>query len=88
MSKIKAFRCQTRSESRYFLELAQLTLDTPPMIDLLCMKNWGTQWTIEISYNEKLAPKAIEKIKIMGTVFELPAKEHCQFSPFGPFSLG
>ena len=28
---------------------------------------------------------AIEKIKIMGAVLELPAKQHCQFSPFGPF---
>ena len=36
--------------------------DTPPRIDLLCMKNWGTQWTIEISSNEKLAPMAIAKI--------------------------
>ena len=28
---------------------------------------------------------AIEKIKILGAVLELPAKQHCQFSPFGPF---
>jgi hypothetical protein len=28
---------------------------------------------------------AIEKIKILGAVLELPAKKHCQFSPFGPF---
>ena len=27
---------------------------------------------------------AIEKIKIMGAVLELSAKQHCQFSPFGP----
>jgi hypothetical protein len=27
---------------------------------------------------------AIEKIKIMGAVLELPATQHCQFSPFGP----
>ena len=27
---------------------------------------------------------AIEKIKILGAVLELPAKQHCQFSPFGP----
>ena len=27
---------------------------------------------------------AIEKIKIVGAVLELPAKQHCQFSPFGP----
>ena len=26
----------------------------------------------------------IEKIKILGVVLELPAKQHCQFSPFGP----
>ena len=27
---------------------------------------------------------AIEKIKILGAVLELPVKQHCQFSPFGP----
>ena len=27
---------------------------------------------------------AIEKIEILGAVLELPAKQHCQFSPFGP----
>ena len=27
---------------------------------------------------------AIEKIKILGAVLELSAKQHCQFSPFGP----
>ena len=26
----------------------------------------------------------IEKIKILGGVFELPAKQQCQLSPFGP----
>ena len=29
-----------------------------------------------------LAPNAVEKIKILGAVLELPAKQHCQFSPF------
>jgi hypothetical protein len=28
---------------------------------------------------------AIEKIKTLGAVLELPDKQHCQFSPFGPF---
>ena len=32
-----------------------------------------------------VTPIAIEKIKILGTVLELPAKQHCQFSPFGSF---
>ena len=29
---------------------------------------------------------SIEKIKILGAVLKLPAKQHCQFSPFGPTS--
>ena len=29
---------------------------------------------------------AVEKIKILGAVLELPSKQHCQFSPFDPFS--
>ena len=37
---------------------------------------------MEFSSNEKLAPIAIEKIKILGAVLELPAKQHCQSSPF------
>ena len=39
---------------------------------------------MEISSNVKSASMAIEKIKILGAVLELPAKQHCQFSPFGP----
>jgi len=27
---------------------------------------------------------AIEKIKILVAILELPAKQHCQFSPVGP----
>jgi hypothetical protein len=27
---------------------------------------------------------AIEKIKILGAILELPAEQHCQFSQFGP----
>ena len=33
-----------------------------------------------------LAPMAIEKLKILGAILELPAIHHCQFRPFGPFS--
>ena len=36
--------------------------------ELLCLKN--------------AAPMAIENIKILRAVFELPAKQHCQSSPF------
>ena len=46
------------------------------------MKNEGPQIAMDFSYNEGLAPMAIEKIKILGDVLELPAKQHCQSSPF------
>jgi hypothetical protein len=48
------------------------------------MKNAGAQIAMDFSYNEGLAPMAIEKNNILGAVLELPAKQHCQFSPFGP----
>ena len=50
--------------------------------ELLCMKNVGAQIAMDFSLNEGLAPIAIEKIKILGTILELPAKQHCQSSPF------
>jgi hypothetical protein len=40
---------------------------------------------MDFSKKEGLAHVTIEKIKILGAVLELPAKQHCQFSPFGPF---
>ena len=49
------------------------------------MKNAGAQIAMDFSKNECLAPMAIEKIKILATVLELPAKQHYQFSPYGPF---
>ena len=39
---------------------------------------------MNFSWNEGSAPMAIEKIKILGAILELPAKLHCPFSPFGP----
>jgi hypothetical protein len=30
---------------------------------------------------------AVEKIKILGAVLELPAKKHCQFGQFGPILM-
>ena len=35
---------------------------------------------MEISSNVYSAPMAIEKIKILGAVLELLAKQHCQFT--------
>ena len=54
--------------------------------ELLCLKNAGAQISMFSTLNEKSAPMAIKKkIKILGAVLDLSAKQHCQFSPFGPF---
>jgi hypothetical protein len=37
---------------------------------------------MDFSKNEGLAPMTIEKIKILGAVLELPARQQCQSSPF------
>ena len=39
---------------------------------------------MDFSKNDGLAPMTIEIIKILEAVLKLPAKQHCQFSPFGP----
>ena len=44
----------------------------------------GAYLAMHFSYNEGLAPMAIEKIEYWGAVLELPVKQHSQFSPFGP----
>jgi hypothetical protein len=42
----------------------------------------GAWVAMKIRSNEYSAPMAIEKIKILGAVLELPAKQYCQFGPF------
>ena len=37
---------------------------------------------MDFTKGKYLAPMTIEKIKILGVVLELPAKQHCQSSPF------
>ena len=63
------------------------------------MSEWLTQLArhLEISYYVNFLGRldsnifqlkytmAIEKIKILGAILELLAKQHRQFSPFGPF---
>ena len=36
---------------------------------------------MDFTSNEYLAPRAIERFEILGVVLELPAIQHCQFSP-------
>ena len=40
---------------------------------------------MDFTLDKYSAPMAIEKIKILGAVLELPAKHHCRFGQFGQF---
>ena len=55
-----------------------LCIFTVAINELLCLKNAGAQIAMDFSQNEGLAPMAIEKIKILGAILELPAKQQCQ----------
>ena len=53
------------------------SLSTLAIIELLCLKNADAQ--ISMFFTSTMA---IEKIKILGAILELPAKQQCQSSPF------
>jgi hypothetical protein len=56
--------------------------NTMAKTELLYPQNWGA---INFTQNEYSGPRTIEKNKILGAVSKLPAKQHRQFGPFGPF---
>ena len=56
------------------------------MNELLGLKNAGAKISQFFTSYEQSAPMAIEKIKTLGAVLEVPAKQHCQLSPFCPIS--
>jgi hypothetical protein len=37
---------------------------------------------MDFTQDEYSAPRSIKKMKILGALLELPAKQHCQSSPF------
>ena len=45
-------------------------------------KNVRAKEAVDFTQNKYLALRTIEKMKILGAVLELPAKQHCQSSPF------
>ena len=75
---------QNKYSCDYFLSQA-ISSHTPLRNELICPKNVVAKVAMNFSKNEGLAPMAIEKIKILWAVLELPAKLHSQFSLFGPF---
>jgi hypothetical protein len=54
-----------------------------PIDRILSVKNASGMGLNGFHLKDKcLAPLTIEKMKILGAVLELPAKQHCQSSPF------
>ena len=52
--------------------------------EIIYPKNVGALVVMKFTQNELSAPIAIEKIKNLGALLELPAKQHCQFGQFSP----
>ena len=53
-------------------------------LKLLSGKNVRAWVSMDFTQDKFSAPIAIEKIKILGAPWELPAKQHCRFGQFGP----
>ena len=64
-----------------FKDLKPITL---AKTKIRCQKNVRTKVALDFTSDEYSAPMAIEKIKILGALLELPAKQHCRFGQFGP----
>ena len=59
-------------------------LHTLLIAEILSGKNARAWVSMDFTQDKFWAPIAIEKIKILGAFWELPAKQHCQSSPFSP----
>ena len=49
--------------------------------EIVYPKNVGASVAMNFTQDKYSAPMAIEKIKVLGAVLELPAKQHCRFGP-------
>ena len=59
-------------------------LHTLLIAEMLSGKTVRAWVSMDFTQDKFWAPIAIEKIKILGAPWELPAKQHCQFGQFGP----
>ena len=73
--------CNMAAESKKCIKFENNKERQTPHLEInYYVQKWGG-----LGLNGIKLPMAIEKIKILGVVLELPAKLHSQFSPFGPF---
>ena len=59
--------------------------DTLPIAIILSFKNARHGSQLFSHKMNNWHPLQLKKIKILGAVLELPAKQHCQFGQFGQF---
>ena len=52
--------------------------------EIIYPKNVRAKEVMDFTQDKYSAPMAIDKIKILGAVLELPAKQHCGFGQLGP----
>ena len=55
---------------------------TVPIDRIISVKNAQAWVSMDFKLDKHSTPRTIEKMKILGAVLELPAKQHCQSSPF------
>ena len=61
----------------YYILRHVIRKNTLAKTKIIYPKNVRAKVAIYFTYDEYSAPMAIEKIKILGAVLELPAKKHC-----------
>ena len=64
------------------VEQLRFLVVTVPIAEILSGKNAREWVSMDFTLDKFEAPRTIEKMKILGALLELPAKQHCQSSPF------
>ena len=55
---------------------------TLAITEIIYPKNMGALVAMNFTLDKYSALRTIEKMKILGALLEIPAKQHCQSSPF------
>ena len=72
----------TSSMEEFFCYSLYCCYSTPAIAKKVSVKNTRAWVSMDFTWDKYSAPRTFEKIKILGAVLELPAKQLCQSSPF------
>ena len=76
---VDPLECILFAQSQRVISCTYLTL---AKTEIIYPKNVGALVAMNFTSDKYSAPRAIEKMKILGALLELPAKQHRQSSPF------